>query len=573
MTGPVRTARGAAVLAVRIVIAILTLAAAAPVAAQPGDTGFIGKGAAQLEIDDCPPPDPAATEAQLTARFDALYDRGEVLYLQGDYPGAVREFISGYCIAGGFAAGRKVRYALLKDIGQAYERNLDYEKAIAYFERFVGDYPAGVDPADRRVVESRVTVLQKLRAHVFVETSPGGANVTISNDSGVAGLGRSGKEIEVPGGTYTMLVELPGHEPHTQQIEVRIGKPFAFFVPMRPLRGRLSVQVAPPDAKVFLRDRSVERFVGVGRVDEVLPTGKYVLVADASDRLSVERPIEVLPNRVNRMQIDLPLKPQFGRRQLIAFSAIGAAYSSAGLLFVFREPALSGLGLAVGAGVGLFGSYALLPDQVTLGTSSLTITSAIAGTIAGIAATRLFTSDEGYILPIQGATTLLGAGLGYYAGNRTRITPGDAALITSSMAWGTAMGGLFAASFGGEDGRISAGLILSGFGMGSVSGVLMARYFDVSRRRTILVDIGGLIGMIGGLAAAGLAYPTEEEGSDVANEHRANFVLGGVAVGLLGAGFLTRNIDAPRIPVKPAIGTTAAAGGPSTAIYGISGVW
>jgi hypothetical protein len=560
---------------------LLACVAARPAAAQPAppapapppDDGFIGVGPQRLEIDDCPPADPAVTEAQLIARFSALYDRGEVLYLQGDYQGAVGEFISGYCVAGEFATGREVRYKLLKDIGQAYERNLDYEKAIRYLERYVSSLPGDAERTARMAIESRIQVLQKLPAQILVETSPGGATVTVSNEVGVvAGQGRSGKPIAVTGGKYTMQVELPGHEPHTQQIEVRIGKPFAYFVPLRPLSGRLSVQVSPADAKVFLRDKNVERFVGLGRVDEVLPTGRYVLVADAADRPRVERPIEVLPNRVNRLQLDMPPRPQFGRRQLVVFSTIGAAYSTGGLLYAFNDSQIAGLGLLAGAAAGLFGTLLYLPEQVPLGTSNLTITAGLAGTIAGITASLVFTGDERIWQPIQGFTTLAGAGLGYYIGSQVDVTPGDAALVGSSVLWGSAVGGMFALSFGGER-SLSAGLVLSGLGVGAASGALLSRYYDVSRRRTILIDIGGMIGVIGGLAAESLVYPEDDDGTNASNEHVANFMLGGVAIGLIGAGILTRNLDAPKVPVKPAIGAAPTAGGGQALVYGFSGSW
>ncbi len=553
-------------------VVVITTARAQPAAGPQIDDGFIGQGATRLEIDDCPVVDVNATPEQLDKRGGELYQRGVVLYEQGDYPGAVREFVSAYCTSKGIKGRESAFYGLLKNTGQAYERNLDYEKAIGYFERYVRELPASAT-AERQQFESRILVLQKLRAHILVETSPGGANVTIFNEGGRVGLGRSGKQIEVPGGTYTMLVELPGHEPHTQQIEVRIGKPFAFFVPLRPLRGRLSVQVTPADAKVFLRDRSVERFVGVGRVDEVLPAGKYVLIADALDRLPVERPIEVLPDRVNRMQIDLPLKPQFGRRQLILFSAVGGAYSAGGLLTAFSATEISGLGVLGGAAIGLLGSILYLPDEVPRGTSNLAITAGLAGTAAGVTGALLFTDSERITGPVLGATTLLGTGLGYYIGERAQVTPGDAALFNSSVLWGTVAGGLFALSFGGEERALTSGLVLSGLGMGAVSGVLMTRYFEVSRRRAVLIDIGGIAGVIGGLAAEGLVYQSDAAGSEASNEHVANFMLGGVAIGLIGAGILTRNLDAPKVPVKPAIGTATAANGSSTMLYGVSGAW
>jgi hypothetical protein len=574
----------------RSVAAIAMLLAAAPAMAQPvvappvaappaappaGDSGFIGGGAVKLEIDDCPVVDATASPEQLKARFNGLFDRGHVLYAQGDYPGAVREQISGYCIAGQLAEGRPVRYTLLKDIGQSYERSLDYEKAIAYFERYVHDFPDGEPQADKHVVESRILVLQKLRAQVLVQTSPEGATVTISNEGGVAGRGEAGQPIDIIGGKYTMLVERAGYEPHSQPIEVRIGKPFAFFVPLRPLRGRLSVQVEPGDAKVYLRDRKVERFVGIGRAEEELPAGEYVLIAEASDRLRVERRLEVLPNRVNLMQIDLPPKPQFGRRQLIAFSSLIGGSATGGILYAFDEPGLSFLGVLGGSALGLFGSYLYLPDQVPLGTSNLTITSGIAGAIGGLAAALVLTDEEQIVQPVQGLSSLVGLGLGYYVGRRTQVSVGDAALFNSSVLWGTAVGSLFALSFGAEDRRITWGLVLSGLGMGGASGVLMTRYFEISRRRAVLIDIGGVVGAIGGLAAVGIAYPSSGAGqsSPAAKEHVANFVLGGVAAGLIGAGILTRNMDASKIPVKPAVGAAAGPGGGSTAVYGISGSW
>lgn len=532
------------------------------------DAGFIGRGATRLEIDDCPQLDPSASREQLDKRGGELYLRAATLYEQGDYPGAVREFISAYCV--GTAIQNPRATGILRDIGQAHERNLDYEKAIGYFERYLRDLPPAGAP-DKQVVESRILVLQKLRAQILVETEPKGATVTIGNETGVAGRGKSGRPFEVPGGTYTMLVELDGHEPHSQPIEVRIGKPFAYFVPLRPLQGRLSVQVTPSDARVFLRDKRVERFVGVGRVDEVLPTGNYVLIAEASDRSKEERAVEVLPNQVNRMQIDLPLKPQFGRRQLVAFSGLGAAFVTGGVMFAFDSPAITTLGVIGGAGAGLLGSYLYLPDAVPLGTSNLTITAGLAGTVAGTTGALLFASQQRFVQPIQGISTLLGAGIGYYAGSRTKITPGDAAVINSSAVWGTAVGGLFALSFGAEDRRISAGLVLSGLGMGMASGILMASYFDVSRRRAILIDIGGLIGVIGGLAAESLAFPATDTSGP--SEHVSNFALGGLALGLVGAGILSRNTDAPKVPVKAALGTATGADGRTTAIYGVGGTW
>ena len=42
----------------------------------------------------------------------------------------------------------------------------------------------------------------------------------------------SGDTIEVVGGHYDMTTELEGFEPHHQAIDVRIGKPYTYFVPL-----------------------------------------------------------------------------------------------------------------------------------------------------------------------------------------------------------------------------------------------------------------------------------------------------------------------------------------------------
>ena len=76
---------------------------------------------------------------EVTRRGAEHYDRGETLYQQGDYEGAVRELVYSYCLVPAF-------YTILEDIGQIYERNLDYEKAIGYLERYVRAVPPPGSP-------------------------------------------------------------------------------------------------------------------------------------------------------------------------------------------------------------------------------------------------------------------------------------------------------------------------------------------------------------------------------------------------------------------------------------------
>ena len=525
----------------------------------------------QLRIDDCPVKDPGLTDAQLRQRGGEHYTRGETLYIQGDYKGAVEELIASYCLI--------PYYSILKDIGQAYERDLEYELAVAYLERYVRDIPpdakrtsqCAADPQeDRANVSRRVSVLRRLPAKVLVQTDPDGAQITISNGK-TAGRRLSGQELTIVGDTYKMTIEKAGFVTVTKTINVRIGKPYTYFEKLTPLTGKLSVQVSPADARIFLDDK----LVGLGRYEMDLAAQTYTVMSEAPNRITVSRRVEVLPNRVNRVQVELTPRPQFARRQLILYATLGGGVSSGLLTNAFDDTSIAFYTSLGGTVAALGGSYFYLPDDVPLGTSNLTITSSVAGGIAGGSASLLFTGSDQVAAPIGGAGMIVGAAAGYYLGERTKIRPGDAALINSSLTWGTVAGSLFALSFDPPR-EISAGLVLSGLGMGAIGGVLMTSYFDISRTHALLIDVGGVVGILGGLATESIVYPaTSGAPADESRtqEHIANFALAGMAVGLVGAGILTRNIDAPKIVIQPSINKVTAPNGAQTTTYGLTGAW
>jgi hypothetical protein len=521
-----------------------------------------------LEIDDCPKPDEGLTQQDLIKRGGERFDRGNTLYLQGDYQGSVKELVGAYCT---------IPFpSILKNVGQSYERLLEYEKAIAYLQRYADsitpqtkrESDCAVEPmVDKQNTLRRIEVLKRLEAHVLVETTPEDAQVTIQSKERRVAYGPSGKELLVSGGAYEMIVEKVGHKTERRTIEVKIGKPYTFFVELKKLEGRLSIQTTPADARVFID----KRFVGVGSAKEDLPATSYQLLVEAAGREEYKETIEVLPNRENRLNIELRPKPQFARRQLIVFAGIGGAVATGSLLFAFEDTAIAGIGSVAGIGAGLLGSYLYLPDEVPLGTANITITTSLAASAAGIATTLVFTEDPGIIEPVLGASMLLGAGAGYYFGNRTKINPGDAALLNTTMLWGAMAGTGFAVSFG--SGReLSAGLVLSGLGMGTIGGLLMTNYYDISRTHAALIDVGGIVGVIGGLAAESIVY-REDQNTERNEEHAANFALGGMAIGLIVAGVLTRNIDEPKIPITPTLGTAKDATGASTTTFGFGGRW
>ena len=61
--------------------------------------------------------------------------------------------------------------------------------------------------------------------------------------------------------------------------------------------------------------------------------------------------------------------------------------------------------------------------------------------------------------------------------------------------------------------------------------------------------------------------------TEAEREHLANFSLGGMAVGLIGAGILTRNLDAPKLPMQPTLGKAVGIDGKTTTTFGLGGTW
>lgn len=564
----------------RVWLAIVVIVLSSSVAhAQPEDprarnTGYVGKEIPILEIDDCPPL-PQVTQDELRKIGSEHFERGEVLYVQGDYKGAVNELVAAYCIS--------PFYTILKDIGQAYERELDYEKAIAYLERFVVAVPKDAqranacapDPQDeRKNVIARINVLGALKAKILINTDPPDSKITLSNDAGIAGRGKSGQELEVPGGRYDVLIEHDGYHSVTQEVPAKIGKPYTIFTKLEPLKGKLRVRVVPADARLFLDERQV----GTGSFESELPGGRYKLTAEAADRVSVSREIEVLPNRDTPISFELPPQPQVGRKQLLAYAGIGGAFAGGFLAGATTNGGLILGGVGAGATAGFLGAYFATPKDVPLGTSSLTITSSLIGGATGGATSLIFSDDPNKVLPAIGSGMILGAGIGYYAGTAVRIRPGDAAVINSGALWGGVTGGLFVQSF--DAGReVGSGIVLSGLGMGTIGAVLMTRYFNVSRGRAALIDVGGTVGIFMGIAVEnviaqqGGGTGTTSVDQQAERERTANYALGGMAAGLILAGVLTRNMDAPKLSVSPVISKTSAGPGPSTSTFGFGGTF
>jgi tetratricopeptide (TPR) repeat protein len=529
--------------------------------------GYLGRDLVRLEIDDCPAA-PAVGRQRLQDIAAEHYDRGRVLYKQGDYPGAVNEFVSAYCL---FPA----TYTLLADIGQAYERSLDYARAVGYLERYVLAIPDNArraspcdpDPLeDKRNVSARIQVLQNLPASIQVATNPPGATVTLTGDAGVRAQERANaRTIEVVAGRYTMAVELAGYEPVTREIDPEIGKPYSYYFELAARRGRLSIQVVPADARLFLDNR----LIGLGGFDDEMAGGTYELVVEAPGRLPERRRVAVVAGRDTRIAVRLAEPPASGRTQLVVASVLaGAVAGAAGFRVATEGNGGAYVGGALGLGVGGLGGWLGVPRDIPVGVSSLIVTGAIAGAIQAGSSSELSTDNDDATVAAALAGGVAGGALAGFLGNRLKISAGDAALINSGALWGTAAGALFVAVFE-YDAGVEHALFIAGLDVGIVSGALLASRFEWSRRHAALIDLAGLGG-----AAIGVAFERGlEAATDDGNERTAHYALGGMTIGLITGGFLTRNLDVPALRVQPAASSVRSASGEAVPTFGVAGTF
>ncbi len=547
-------ARGLArVSAMRCVLVTAVLLAATAAIAQPSkppgqgadddaDTGHIGARRLRLEIDDCPPP-PDLPTPRLGTMFNERYDRGSVLHVQGDYAGAIAELVSGYCLVPTFAG------KVLKDIGQSYERLVEYERAVAYFERYV--LTLSGRPADdawaneeRAKFSARIEVLRQLKSTVTVATEPRGATVTIASDAGPVATERDGERLSAVAGAYTLLVEKPGYETIRQQIALGIGQPYSFSFRLQPRRGTLRVQTVPGDARIYIDDK----FEGLGIYGGAVDIGPHEVRVEAKGFISRSESVEILADETRQIGVSLDRPPSSGKTQLlIAASLAGTVIGAAAVGGSTDDDGLGFLGGLAGLAIGGAGTHFIYDEGIDLGSSSYIITSGMIGAVEGTGIGLLATADPdaGWVGALVG--TGVGAGFAVFTADRFAFTAGDAALLNSGASWGLVSGLWFTQVFNASD-RVGAAMVLGGTNLGVVGGVLLGRSLDYSRKHVALIDLAGLAGIATGLAVHSGYVQNAEDQPVERNEQQAHFALAGMALGLGAGAFLTRNLDAPKLP-------------------------
>lgn len=501
-----------------------------------------------------------ADKETLHARALEHYNRGAVYYEQGDYEAAVLEFRASYC--------DEPHPQTFFNIGQSYERLLEYELAVAFFARFIKS--SDPESANVRRAQVRIRVLKRLPARVTVATVPKGARVSLLRGKTLVrtGVANADEPIAVPGGTYTLRVEMNGFEPREESVELAIGEPWGGYFQLEKKRGSLRIQTSPKSARVFVNERLV---AFGGNHTETLPVGTYKIRVEAPKREAVEKEVEITEGRFTEEVIRLEDPPSTGRWELIsAGSLFGLVAMGSVLTDLDTDAAVTGAFTLGGLAGGFGASLIAVPKDIPIGHSSYIITSALAGGVEGWGiATLIFCDSPGDCSPSGAVGGFIGGGIvAGFAGaaataSRFDLSAGDAAILNSGFIWGNAFGLLFFANFDGRD-ELAAPMVLGGMNIGLATAAILGTRVETSRRRVALIDLAGIGGGISGFAAA--------QALDASDEQVANVALVGITTGLIVGTWLTRFIDEPDVAtpgaLTPATGAAEDIAGGKTSTFG-----
>jgi hypothetical protein len=235
-----------------------------------------------------------------------------------------------------------------------------------------------------------------------------------------------------------------------------------------------------------------------------------------------------------------PRPDRSGRAELALFSTAWGITTGVGIGIVAELEDVRGyVALTLGGGAaGLATSIlATRGRAMPSGRAQAIESAAVWGGFNGGMIARLAGVDEGrHLLAAtlgSGAAALAGA-----VGLTALATPssGDVALTNSGGLWGLGAGALTLGLVGEPSEDETLGVLVGFADAGLLTGALLARRFETSRSRMLLVDAGGLVGTIAGV---GIPILLESENARVVTGSG----LAGMALGLGLAAWFTRDWD------------------------------
>ncbi len=284
----------------------------------------------------------------------------------------------------------------------------------------------------------------------------------------------------------------------------------------------LDAVAADPAAPAALAE-AARALAGAGR--ELVRRGRFVL-GDAGHLAPPSTP---------------GLLDRTGRGELVWFSTLVGIWVADGLGAVGRIDdgkvylalTIAGSGAGLGSSLLATRSGSISAGRASTISSSWAWSSVNAATIAAIAEA----SDRDGLAATIG-TGLVGIGVSAALTRGGAPSVGDISLVNSAGFWGLVAGSLSLTFIQPDDGKTVGWTLLGATDAGLLVGALLASRYEVSRSRALVVDAGGLLGGL-----VGVAVPVF---SDASNPRAyGGWTLAGIAAGLAATQVLTRNWDAP----------------------------
>jgi PEGA domain len=478
---------------------------------------------------ECPRPadDDAATRKDRAAEH---YRRGQELYFAGEYERAIPEFRTAFCLV-------PVPEAVF-NVAQAYERLVDYEKAVVWFEAYIRLLPHN-SGEEIKTVGNRVKALRRLPARIRVATEPPGASVTLEKDGKEVTASANADPIKLLAGTYQMRIELPDYEPISETVVAEIGQPYTYSYRLTPKTGTVQVLASPNEARILVDDK----VMGTGTYIDRVPVGAHTVVVEAEGRPSERRSVVIEPDVTTTLRVRMrdARAPNGKIELLVASTAFGILEGGILATGLTTDRLIVGITSGAGGAVGFLGPFLLLPPDVPAGQTSLMIGGRVWGGVEGFSVAAMIYGGnvqdnrrEISLITVASSVTL-GLGTTLLA-RRIDISPGDAGLVNSGAFWGAATGGLTYVAFGAEK-RLLGPLLFAGMNVGLLAGAGLATQLELKRGHVALIDLSGVAGLVTGVALANAVQLASDD------KQVARFGLAGMVLGLVAGSLLTSGSD------------------------------
>ena len=233
--------------------------------------------------------------AQSSEEAKESFANGVALYNEGDYQGALAEFLSAY--------EAKPHHSVLYNIAQCYQMIDANQKAIAYYEQYLDEGADYIKEKKKAQVLEEIGKIKALLTPVTVKVAPDGADVSV--DGKGVGTAPIEEVLYLDPGEHVILVEKQGFAPHKQEFVAKRGDAIAFEIDLAAevLTGVISVKSTVEGATATVDGEDV----GELPAEKILPAGEHEVVVSAPGHADVKKTVVV--DKGGKIEVAIDPKP------------------------------------------------------------------------------------------------------------------------------------------------------------------------------------------------------------------------------------------------------------------------